>query len=148
MERLPSPKNRPSVSNRAGERHREGQGGFSLIEIIVALAILSLSLAVLTPAITNNIRISAEARAQSVARLHMQSLLSEVGVTKPLEAGEQMGVFEDGQSWRLVIEPYGSEEKRAQWGVAPWRVTATVYWRKGERSRSITTLRIGRKSPA
>ncbi|MEZ5892448.1 MAG: type II secretion system protein [Parvularculaceae bacterium] len=132
----------------ASARRARGQAGFSLMEIVAALAILGFSLAVLTPAIANNIRIGGEVRAQSLARLHLQSLLAELGVTKPLEAGEQSGAFDDGQRWRLVIEPYGTEAQRAQWGVAAWRVTATVSSRNGARERSVTTLRLGGKAPA
>lgn len=118
------------------------------MEVVAALAILSLSLAVLTPAIANNIRLGGEVRARAVARLHLQSLLAEAGAAKPLEAGEQSGAFADGQHWRLVIERYGSDAERESWPVAAWRVTATVSWRDGARERSITTLRLGPKPPA
>ncbi len=125
------------------------QAGFSLIEILTALAILSFSLAVLMPTLANNLRIGDAARTQSIARLHIQSLLAEVGVTKPLEPGEQSGDYGDGTSWRLQIEPYGSETEQARWPVAAYRITATVSWpvRGGrERSLSLTTLRTGPKA--
>jgi general secretion pathway protein I len=125
------------------------QAGFSLIEILTALAILSFSLAVLMPALANNLRIGDTVRTQSIARLHIQSLLAEIGVTKPLEPGEQSGDYGDGTSWGLQIEPYGSEAEQARWPVAAYRVTATVSWpARGERMRflTLTTLRAGPKA--
>ena len=81
------------------------QRGFSLLEVLVAFAILAVSLTILLQIFgggTRSLRISEEYRQAAVAA---ESVLAQVGHTLPLAPGEQTGSM-GGFQWRLVQVPY------------------------------------------
>lgn len=83
------------------------QRGYTLIEVIVAFALLALGLTLLLGTLsgaTRQVRWSADA---GRAALHAQSLLDTVGITEPLQPGRRDGDFEDGRyRWTLAITPW------------------------------------------
>ena len=83
------------------------QRGYSLIEVIVAFALLALALTLLLGTLsgaTRQVRWSGDA---GRAALHAQSLLDQVGVGEPLEPGQRDGEFDDGRyRWSLSITPW------------------------------------------
>jgi general secretion pathway protein I len=85
--------------------HRRGRpGGFTLVEVIVAFALLALGLTLILGALTRatgQVRWSEEA---GRAAQHAQSLLDQTGVGEALEPGTDEGDFEDGRyRWRLEV---------------------------------------------
>jgi general secretion pathway protein I len=85
--------------------------GFTLIEVIVAFALLALALTVLLGTMANasrQVRWSADA---GRAAMHAQSLLAQVGVGEALVPGVREGEFEDGRyRWRLQVAPWQDPE--------------------------------------
>jgi general secretion pathway protein I len=82
------------------------QGGFTLLEVLVAFAILALSLGVLIQIFStglNNVALGSE---YSRAILLAQSQLAALGVEAPLAAGESNGEFGDGYRWHVTVTPY------------------------------------------
>lgn len=81
--------------------------GYTLIEVIVAFAVLGLALTLLLGTLANGtrqVRWSADA---GRAALHARSLLDDVGLAVPVEAGRSSGTFEDGRyRWTLEIAPF------------------------------------------
>jgi general secretion pathway protein I len=88
-----------------------GAAGFTLIEVIVAFALLALALTVLLGTMANasrQVRWSADA---GRAAMHAQSLLAEVGVGEALAPGVREGEFEGGRyRWRLQVAPWQDPE--------------------------------------
>ncbi|QOW24966.1 prepilin-type N-terminal cleavage/methylation domain-containing protein [Lysobacter sp. H23M47] len=88
-------------------RSARTQRGYTLIEVIVAFALLALGLTLLLGTLsgaTRQVRWSADA---GRAALHAQSLLDTVGITEPLQPGRRDGDFEDGRyRWTLSIAPW------------------------------------------
>ena len=84
-----------------------GQGGYTLIEVLVAFSVLALALTFLLGTLsgsTRQVRWSADA---GRAALHARSLLSEVGVGEVLQPGREEGEFEDGRyRWQLDSAPW------------------------------------------
>jgi general secretion pathway protein I len=124
---------------------REDEGGFTLVEVIVALAILALSATVLFNVISNALQQEAQAQSIAEASSLAQSLLARVGTELPLAAGESTGAAESRFQWRLHTEEYGEPTDRQRWPVAAYQVSAEVRWRDGAQDRSValTTLRLG-----
>ncbi len=103
---------RPPAAPRPG-RGRSRQAGFTLLEVIVAFAVLALALVLLLGTLSGSareVRWSADA---GRAALHAQSLLDQVGVGEPLRPGVRDGEFEDGRyRWTLHVDRYVDPTRR------------------------------------
>jgi general secretion pathway protein I len=99
-----------SVCHGNGSRQR----GYTLIEVIVAFALLAAALALLLGTLSGaarQVRGSADA---GRAALYAQSLMSQVGVGEPLEPGTRHGDFEDGRyRWSLDIRRWSDPAQPA-----------------------------------
>ncbi len=83
------------------------QHGFTLIEVIVAFALLALALTLLLGTLSGAARQIRTADDASRASLHAQSLFSQLGVAEVLQPGHREGEFEEGRyRWSLDITPY------------------------------------------
>lgn len=83
--------------------------GFTLLEALVALAILAGTTAALLVLIATNRRVQSDADGDVWAALHARTILARVGRDLPLEVGTQSGTFEDGRTWILQVEPFRGE---------------------------------------
>lgn len=119
------------------------QSGFTLIEVLVALAILGISLAVLLSIFLQGLDRAHESRSESEARVLAQSLLSQARSTANPAIGTSAGKSA-GMLWRLQVVPYGTPADRAAWQESAAQIVATVSWRGdgGMRSISLSTLRL------
>lgn len=83
------------------------QRGYTLIEVIVAFAILALGLTLLLGTLTGATRQVHWADEAGRAALHAQSLLDNTGIGVALQPGQTSGTFEDGHyHWSMVVSPY------------------------------------------
>lgn len=109
-QRNPGPRNGVAGVAPGSSRQR----GFTLLEVIVAFAVLALALVLLLGTLSGSareVRLSADA---GRAALHAQSLLDQVGVGEALRPGVRDGEFEDGRyRWNLRIDPYVDPSRRA-----------------------------------
>jgi prepilin-type N-terminal cleavage/methylation domain-containing protein len=129
------------------EREDRTQAGFTLIEVLVALAILGVALPVLLAAFGDTLRRTREDEAHMTAASYAQSLLAAAGTEKPLEIGETSGDFGPGYRWRLSVTPYEELGRAGAWSVNAYLVTATVSW-NNTHSLALKTLRFAPKERA
>ena len=124
-------------------RLRKRPRGFTLIEIIVSLAILAVALGALFQSFSTGLRATAVTDRQAAAVMLAQSLLDRIGQDIPLVAGEQAGVSEDGLRWSIAIvpSPLIAPERRADSPLLPFDVAVTVAG-DGGRPLTLTTLRL------
>ena len=86
---------------------RRRQNGYTLIEVIVAFALLALALTLLLGTLSGAVRQVRWTGDAGNAALHAQSLLDTVGFGSPLEPGRSDGEFEGGRyRWSLAIAPW------------------------------------------
>jgi len=137
------------TESRNESRRAAGKAGFTVVEVVVALAILALALGVLLNVTSDSLRRTERAETIAEAGSLAQSLLAETGVELPLRDGETTGETDRGFRWRVYIEPYGDGIDQREWPIAAHQVLAEVSWRDGplERSLVLTTLRLGPKEP-
>jgi general secretion pathway protein I len=87
--------------------------GFTLIEVIIAFALLALALTLLLGSLSGAARQIRTADDSGRATLHAQSLLAQLGVGEILQPGRKQGVFEQGRyRWALDVAPYVDPVKR------------------------------------
>lgn len=92
---------RPRLRRRARAR------GFTLLEVLVAFALLAIALTLLLGTLSGAARQVGQADVRTRAVLHAQSLLSSVGIESPLQEGQQQGRWEQGRyRWQLQVRPY------------------------------------------
>lgn len=83
------------------------QQGFTLLEVIVAFALLALALSLLLGSLSGASRQVRESADGSRATLHAQSLLAQLGAGEALQPGRRQGSFEgDRYRWQLDVAPF------------------------------------------
>ena len=88
--------------------------GYTLIEVIVAFALLALALTLLLGSLSNAARQVHWADGAGRATLYAQSLLDQTGIGEPLDAGTRSGTFENERyRWTLSVRPYIDPAKGA-----------------------------------
>ncbi|KAF1726142.1 type II secretion system protein XpsI [Pseudoxanthomonas japonensis] len=86
---------------------RRRQHGFTLLEVIVAFALLALALSLLLGSLSGASRQVRDSADSSRATLHAQSLLAQLGAGEALKPGRQQGSFEgDRYQWQLDVVPF------------------------------------------
>ncbi|NBC49507.1 MAG: prepilin-type N-terminal cleavage/methylation domain-containing protein [Gammaproteobacteria bacterium] len=136
------------AGHRAGRQGRTGQRGFSLLEVLVAFAILALSLGVLLQIFSRALNTTALNETYSRAVALAEAKLEGVGVSIPLEEGVYSGDPEDGMDWVISIAPY----QPGGWlgdaaAFASYQVSAVASWPSASGTRRVTlrTIRLGQE---
>jgi general secretion pathway protein I len=101
---LPSPEHPGAWSLAPGPRL---QSGYTLIEVIVAFAVLALALTLLLGTLSGASKQVRWADDAGRASLHAQSLIDQLGVGEALAPGQRQGDFENGRfRWQLDVSPW------------------------------------------
>ena len=118
--------------------------GFTLVEVIVALAMLSIGLSVLLGLISSGLRQAKTAERAAEASSLTQSLLAEVGTRRPVKQGAFEETMPSGFRGHLTIEPYGAPAVEGS-PIGLYLVSADVEWEDvaERRSFALKTLRLG-----
>lgn len=129
-------------------RRRHLEQGFTLIEMLVAFAILAVSLAVLTGAFSTAFRGIDKSGRYGAATLLARSALEQVGISIPVVPGETARDAGNGFVLRLRIAPTSAAPavSLANRVIVPYEVTAVVEWSGGV--MSLTTLRLALENDA
>jgi general secretion pathway protein I len=124
-----------------------GEAGFTLVEVIVALAILSAGLSVLLGMISGGVLRTASAERMMEAASLTQSLLAEVGTEYPVRVEERAGEFANGYRWHLKMQQFG-DNSNEEGPLGLYEILTEVRWEEGTQTRSIQlkTLRLGPKA--
>jgi general secretion pathway protein I len=77
--------------------------GFTLIEVLAAIALLAIAFAIALGALGKSAQNAAHAAALDAAVEHVQSLFAEQGLIEPLKNENTGGTFEDGMRWTLTV---------------------------------------------
>jgi type II secretion system protein I len=94
----------PAGSASTRIRLSSGESGFTLLEVLVAFAVLAVMIVPILQVFGGGLGMTESARAHTTAALLARSKLAEVGVLGMLAEGETTGSFEvPGYSWRQSI---------------------------------------------
>jgi prepilin-type N-terminal cleavage/methylation domain-containing protein len=127
------------------ELKREFTRGFTLAEVLVALAILGVLLVAAFQVSSTGLEIVGRSEAQRISLLHARSLIEELGSVVGLRAGEFSGEFPDGARWQGNVRLYESpwNAALAETPLQLYEVSVTVTSARGD-AVSLKTLRMTR----
>lgn len=136
--------------------------GFSLLEVMMAFALLTVGLGILIAILGGGLLQVRQAGDASGATLHAQSLLDQVGVLGPIEPGESGGELDDGRyRWTMTIveiedplppPPMAADAPVETVGLqlgAPvlYRVQLDIGWGEDELARSLRFVTLRARIP-
>ena len=124
----------------------EREAGFSLVEVLLALAIAGLIVAATVGVLRNGLVGHATADDAAVAAALADQKLAEAGITETLRPGSSAGVFGRFR-WRVTVAPFADPEEPPN--LRLYRVAAEIEWNDGPRRRQydLATLRLGPTPP-
>jgi type II secretory pathway pseudopilin PulG len=128
-------------------RERRGQGGFTLLEALVALALVLAFAATLGPHLSQARRIMDHAEGRVAAQVLLRSLLDAPYDRSRLAKASRSGET-NGLRWSIEAQPVltaapGAPDQQ-RW--LPYRVSATVVWGSDQSIRA-ETIRLGTPEP-
>jgi general secretion pathway protein I len=121
-------------------RARRRQAGFTLLEVLVAFAILSLTVVVAVQAFAQGLRLLKLSGDHQQAALLADQKTREIVLPKE---GRESGT-EGNFTWERVVKEVAAPELTPSGQVAKWHVyeiTTQVAWGEGKRAVGVTTLR-------
>ncbi|MGJ4973118.1 type IV pilus modification PilV family protein [Bradyrhizobium sp. HKCCYLRH1073] len=127
-------------------KHADGdEAGFTLVEVLVALAMLSIGLALVMSLFSTGLSRTGMAERVAGAVALAQSLMAQVGNSIPLRTETRDGTEANGYRWRLAMQPYRSAPSGDARPVELYQVSVEIGWLEGQDSRAyaLSTLRLG-----
>lgn len=126
-------------SLQTGSRHQDvpagaSVDGFTILEVLIACAIVALGIASLSGAISDSLLRSARAKDYAQAVQAADGLLARLGADIPVRPGSLSGRG-NRVDWEIAIQPYGTDDDRAAWPVQTADVTVTLRWTDGRRGK-------------
>jgi general secretion pathway protein I len=123
------PKLRSNVKTRSA--------GFTLLEVIIAVAIIGSSLAILLGAVNKNLLLASESKNLSIASFLAQRKLGEIEIEGYPDVGNQEGTFEDYPDfkWYESVQPYDIQQLSTEIRI----VILTITWNDGNKEFSVAT---------
>jgi len=118
---------------------KRGEAGFTLVEVLVAFAILSMALAGLYQALAGAHRGDARTKTYMQALAFARAHLETVGMEPPPAAGQSSGVYAEGLAWRLSVERAGAGGRKGQ----AFRVVLEALDKAGKPLLRLETFRLG-----
>jgi len=120
--------------------------GFTLIEVLVAFSILSLTLAAVFALLSSGTRSTHVSDEYNQAVVLAESKLDELGITEPLRTGLFKGRFDATYQWELQVDKRQREnlDPHADYAWDMLNVTLRVWWLSmgDERDITLSTIRL------
>lgn len=116
--------------------------GFTLIEVVVAMAILGIGLIVIIELFSGGLRLARTSMEYTEAVNYARMKMEEMGVKQTMEEGSEEGEFDDTFRWQ--VETKKVDILPAQTGtdykppVDLFQVKVNVFWKSGSKERSTT----------
>jgi general secretion pathway protein I len=125
------------------------QQGFSLLEVIAAIAILAIAFAALMQVAGSSLSLTTRANERTQAALRARTLLDGAFVMEPIREGATDGRFDDTYRWTMNVARYQPPDVAATpddgSGGRLYRLDLDVIWGAdgAERHARFSTLRMG-----
>lgn len=116
--------------------------GFTLIEVVVALAILGVGLAVIIELFSGGLRLGRTSEEYTKAANYARMKMEEIASQKNIEEGMGEGEFDDAFRWQVDVKKMDilPIEKNSDFKppVELFQVKVNILWKSGPKERSTT----------
>lgn len=124
------------------------QNGFTLLEVVVAMAIVGLGVVTLIEIFSLGLRLVAKSSERTTAMAYGRQVMDEVLISRGTKEGAEEGSFGGKHRWRLQVKPVQADTKllsSSAWELKEF--TLQMGYREGEREKQVEmrTLRLLRK---
>src|SRR5438552_6201529 len=132
----------------SSRRRASASTGFTLIEVLVALAVLAITFGFAFRALSGGFDWLDHSERGRTGLLLAETMLARVGHDIALQDGQITGRTGDGFSWILETTPYGDVSRLPAGRLIGHQIQFTVSWteRSWRRRERLTTLRPGRNA--
>ena len=121
------------------------QKGFTLLEVVVAMAIVGLGVVTLIEIFSLGLRLVARSSEKATAITYGRQVMDEVLIRRGVQEGGEEGSFGEKHRWRLQVKPLKGESKLLS--STAWElneITLQMRYQDGEREKQLElrTLRL------
>ena len=129
-------------SSLSSNKHAQRQNGFTLLETLVAMMILSIALVIIFQQFSGALNAGHISESYTRAVWHAREKMDELLLYETLSEDIQKGDFEDEYRWRYRIELAASDSPLNLDGLAAFAITVWVSWEQGRNTKQmdISTL--------
>lgn len=123
------------------------QKGFTLLEVVVAMAIVGLGVMTLLEIFSLGLRLGARSSERSEAISYGRQAIDGVLIRQRIQEGREEGSFGEGHRWRLQVQPFQGEDRLGSTGWELKEINLQMQYREGGREQQLElkTLRLVKK---
>ena len=123
------------------------QNGFTLLEVVVAMAIVGLGVVTLLEIFSLGLRLATRSSTKTEAIVYSRQVMDEVLIRREIQEGGEEGSLGEGHRWSLQVEPLREESEFLPSGWELKEITLQMQYREGEREKEVEmrTLRLVKK---
>jgi len=122
--------------------------GFTLIEILVAISVLSIAMVVIMQLFSGGLKSSRLSDAYTRGVFHAREKMEEILLEREFEEGVFEGEFDDSYGWRFeIVREEQPEEEAKKLPFDAYHVRVEIFWNEGEKEKNfgITTMKLVEK---
>ena len=125
------------------------RAGFTLIEVLVSMVILSVSLTVIMGIFSSGLKSKRAAQEYTIAVAQADNIMSSILMTsESLEPGTQTGEFEDGSRWEAQIIKWEGRDNTGWYSFDDnglLKIAVTITWTAGTKKKTYILETITKK---
>jgi general secretion pathway protein I len=119
--------------------NKRSDKGFTLIEVVVAVAILGIALTVVIELFAGGLRLARTSKEYTKAVSYAHTKMEDIGSQQNIEEGVSEGEFDDVYHWRVEMKKVNILPVERPWEVKPpvelFQVRVDVLWRSGSKEK-------------
>ena len=128
----------------------KGSGGFTLLEVVVAMAIVGLGVVTLLQIFSLGLRLGTKSTLETESMAYGRQVMDEVLTRPSIEAGAMQGTIQDRGRWQLGVQRLNEPERTlslsSTWELKQVSVGVRLSESGRERVSELKTLRLVSKS--
>ncbi|MDH3359024.1 MAG: prepilin-type N-terminal cleavage/methylation domain-containing protein, partial [Desulfobacteraceae bacterium] len=121
----------------SSNKHAFGQNGFTLLETLVAMMILSIALVIIFQQFSEALNVGHISESYTRAVWHTREKMDELLLSGMLSEEIQEGDFGDGYRWHYRIEPANFDSPLNMESFAVFIITVKVSWEQGSNTKQM-----------